>query len=193
MEHDIRKYRSECDKCQRTKAPRHAKHGLLHPLELAYKPWTHSSTDFIIDLPESKGATIILVVLDRFTKMVHFIPIKKKDSPTVARAYLEKVWKYHGFHKDILSDRDSTFMGVFIMDLYNYLLIKRAMSTAYHSQTDGQTERINQVIESYSWLYCNYGQNDWASMLAKAEYAYNNSKHASTKISPFYAIYGFEP
>jgi hypothetical protein len=78
------------------------------------------------------------------------------------------------------------------MDLYNYLWIKCTMSTAYHPQTDRQTERINQMIESYSRLYCNYGQNDWASMLAKAEYAYNNSKHASTKISPFYAIYGFE-
>jgi hypothetical protein len=68
MECDVRKYCSECDLCQRTKAPRHAKHGLLHPLELACKPWTHISTDFITDLPESEGATIILVVVDRFTK-----------------------------------------------------------------------------------------------------------------------------
>jgi len=86
MERDVRKYCSECDNCQRTKTPRHAKHGLLHPLELAFKPWTHISTDFITDLPESEGATIILVVVDRFTKMAHFIPLKKKDSPTVARA-----------------------------------------------------------------------------------------------------------
>jgi transposase InsO family protein len=193
MERDIRKYCSECDNCQRTKAPRHAKHGLLHPLELACKPWTHISTDFITDLPESEGATIILVVVDRFTKMAHFIPLKKKDSPTVARAYLENVWKYHGFPEDVVSDRDTTFMGSFFTDLYNYLGIKRSMSTAYHPQTDGQTERINQVIESYLRSYCNYEQNDWASMLAMAEYAYNNSKHSTTKISPFYANYGFEP
>jgi len=156
MERDIRKYCSECDICQRTKAPRHAKHGLLHPLELACKPWTHISTNFITDLPESEGATIILVVVDRFTKMAHFIPFKKKDSPTVARAYLENVWKYHGFPKDIVSDRDSTFTGSFFTDLYNYLGIKHSMSTAYHPQTDGQTERINQVIESYLRSYCNY-------------------------------------
>jgi len=93
MERDIRKYCSEYDNCQRTEAPRHAKHRLLHPLELACKPWTHISADFITDLPESEGATINLVVVDRFTKMAHFIPIKKKDSPTVARAYLENVWK----------------------------------------------------------------------------------------------------
>jgi len=192
MERDVRKYCSECDICQRTKAPRHAKHGLLHPLELACKPWTHISTDFITDLPESEGATIILVVVDRFTKMAHFVSIKKKDSPTVARAYLENVWKYHGFPEDVVSDRDTTFTGSFFTDLYDYLGIKRSMSTAYHPQTDGQTERINQVIESYLRSYCNYEQNDWASMLAMAEYAYNNSKHSTTKISPFYANYGFE-
>jgi len=192
MERDVRKYCSECDICQRTKAPRHAKHGLLHPLELACKPWTHISTDFITDLPESEGATIILVLVDRFTKMAHFVPIKKKDSPTVARAYLENIWKYHGFPEDVVSDRDTTFTGSFFTDLYNYLGIKRSMSTAYHTQTDGQTERINQIIESYLRSYCNYEQNDWASMLAMAEYAYNNSKHSVTKISPFYANYGFE-
>jgi len=137
MERDIRKYCSECDNCQRTKAPRHAKHGLLHPLELACKPWTHISTDFITDLPESESNTIILVVVDRFTKMAHFIPIKKNDSPTVARAYLENIWKYHGFPEDVVSDRDSTFTGSFFPDLYNYLGIERSMSTAYHPQTDG--------------------------------------------------------
>jgi len=193
MERDIRKYCSECDNCQRTKAPRHANHGLLHRLELACKLWTHISTDFITDLPESDGATMILVVVNRFTKMAHFIPIKKKDSPTVARAYLENVWKYHGFPEDVVSARDSTFTGSFFTDLYNYLGIKRSMSTAYHPQTDGQTERINQVIEAYLRSYCNYEPNDWASMLAMAEYAYNNSKHSTTKISPFYTNYGFEP
>jgi transposase InsO family protein len=193
MERDVRKYCNECDNCQRTKAPRQAKHGLLHPLELACKPWTHISTDFITYLPESEGVTIILVVVDRFTKMAHCIPLKKKDSPTVARAYLQNVWKYHGFPKDVVSDRDSTFTGSFFTDLYNYLGIKRSMSTAYHPQTDGQTERINQVIESYLRSYCNFEQNDWAAMLAMAEYAYNNSKHSATKISPFYANYGFEP
>ena len=160
MERDVRKYCSECDNCQRTKAPTHAKHGLLHPLELACKPWTHISTDFITDIPESEGATIILLVVDRFRKMAHFIPLKKKDSPTVARAYLENVWKYHGFPEDVVSDRDSTLTGSFFTDLYNYLGIKRSMSTAYHPQTDGQTERINQVIEAYLRSYCNYEQND---------------------------------
>jgi len=136
---------------------------------------------------------MILVVVDRFTKMAHFIPIKKKDSPTVAKAYLDNVWNYHGLLEDVVSDRDTAFTGSFFMDLYNYLGIKRSMSTAYHPRTDRQTERINQVIESHLRSYCNYEHNDWASMRAMAEYAYNNSKHSSTKISPFYANYGFKP
>jgi len=77
MKDDVRKFCNECDNCQRTKAPRHAKHGLLHPLELASKPWTHISTEFITDLPESQGSKNILVVVDRFTKMAHFIAIAK--------------------------------------------------------------------------------------------------------------------
>ena len=171
METDVTKYCNECDNCHWTKAPRHARHGLLHPLEMACKPWTHVSTDFITDLLESEGATLILVVVDRFTKMPHFVPVKKKDSPTMARTYLENVWKYHGFPEDVVSDRDGTFTGQFFTDLYNYLGIKRSMSIAYHPQSDGQMERINQVIESYLRSYCNYEQNDCASMLAMAEYA----------------------
>lgn len=106
---------------------------------------------------------------------------------------MENVWKYHGFPEDVVSDRDGTFTGQFFTDLYDYLGIKRSMSTAHHPQTDGQTERIHQVIESYLRSYFNYEQNDWASMLAMADYAYNNLKHSATKISPFYANYGFEP
>jgi len=193
MELDIRKFGNECDNCQRTKNPRLAKHGLLHLLELACRPWTHISTNFITDLPKSEGATMILVVVDRFTKMANFIPIKKKDSPTVARAYLENVCKYHGFPEDVVSDLDGTFTGQYFTDLYNFLWIERSMSAAYHPETDPQTERINQVIEAYFRSYCNYEQNDWSSMFAMDEYVYNNSKHSSTKISHFYTNYGFEP
>ena len=193
METNIRMYCNECNNCQCTKAPCHSKHGLLHPFEMACKPWTNISTDFITDQPESEGATMILVVVDHFMKMAHCIPIKKHDSPTVARSYLENIWKYHGFPDDVVLDRDRTFTGKFCTDLYDYLGIKRSMSTAYDPQSDWQTERINQVVESYLRSYCNYKQNDWASMLAMAEYAYNNSKYSATKMSLCYANYRFEP
>jgi transposase InsO family protein len=193
MDDDIRKYCSECDNCQRTKSPRHAKHGLLHPLELPSQPWTHIATDFITDLPESSGCRNLLVVVDRFTKMAHFIPIQKREAASVARAYLNNVWKYHGFPEDVVSDRDATFTSQHFTNLYDYLAITRSMSTAYHPQSDGQMERMNQVIEAYVRSYCNFEKNDWADMLPMAEYAYNNSKHSTTKISPFYANYGYEP
>jgi hypothetical protein len=109
MEDYIRKFCNECYNCQRTKAPRHAKHGLLHPLELASKPWTHISTDFIMDLPESRGYMNILVVVDRFTKMPDFLLMKKRDAKELARADLNGVWKYHGIPEDVVSDRDTTF------------------------------------------------------------------------------------
>ena len=92
-----------------------------------------------------------------------------------------------------MSDRDTTFTGQYFTDLYEFLGIKRSMSTAYHPESDGQTEHINQVIEAYLRSYCNYEQNDWSEMLPIAEYAYNSSKLSATKISPFYANYRFEP
>jgi hypothetical protein len=193
MEDEVRQYCNECNNCQRTMSPRHAKHGLLHPLELPSKPGIHISTDFITDLPESSRHTKIFVVVDMFTKMPHFITLSKKDSPTVARAYLENVWKYHRFLEDVVSDRDGTFTGQYLPDLSIYLGIKRSMSTAFHPQTDGQTERINQVIEAYLRSYCNYEQNDWAEMLGMAEFEYNNSKNSATKMSPLYANYRYEP
>jgi len=136
---------------------------------------------------------MVLVVVDHFTKMAHIIPIKKKDSPMVARAYLENVLKYHGFPEEVVSDQDGTFTGQYFTDLCQNLGIKKSMSNAFRPESDGKTEHINQVIETYLRSHCNYEQNDWASMLAMAEYAYNNSRHSATKISPFYANYGLEP
>jgi hypothetical protein len=129
---------------------------------------------------------MILMVVDRFMKMSHFIPIKIKHSPSVARAYLNNVWQYLGFPEDVISDQDLTFTGSFFTDLYNYLGIKLRMSRAYHPQTDGHTERIDHVIKSFFLSYCNSKQNNWATMLAMAECTYNNSKPASTNIYSLY-------
>jgi hypothetical protein len=117
MERNFGKYCQECNNCQRTKRPRHANHGLLHPLELACIPWKHISMDFITDLPQSDQATMILVVIDRFTKIAHFIPLDKKDSPTVARAYLNNVGKYPRLPEDLVSDRDTRFSSQELTEL----------------------------------------------------------------------------
>jgi transposase InsO family protein len=133
-----------------------------------------------------------MVVVDWFTKMAHFIPMARRESAIVARLSLENIWKYHGLPLDIVADRDGVFTGHFIADLYQFLGIKPSMSTAFHPQTDRQTERLNQTIKNFLYTYCNYEQDNWREMLALAEYTYNNSKHSTTKITPFYANYGSE-
>jgi hypothetical protein len=134
-----------------------------------------------------------MVVIDWFTKMAHFIPMAKTESAVVAKMFLKNVWKYNGLPFDVVSGRDGVFAGHFITDLYQFLGIKQSMSTAFHPQTDGQTERLNQTIEHFLYTYCNNKQNNWSEMLAMAKYAYNNSKHSATKITPFYANYGYKP
>jgi hypothetical protein len=133
-----------------------------------------------------------MVVVNQFTKMAHFIPAVKRESVVVAKLFLENVWKYHGLPLDIVSDRDGVFTGHFITALYQFLGIKRSMSTAFHPQTDGQTEPLNQTIEDILRTYCNYEQDNWNEILAMAEYGYNNSRHSATKITPLYADYGYE-
>jgi len=150
--------------------------------------------DFIIGLPESQKNTAILVIVDRLTKMSHFIPTKNEiDAPTTARLFLENIYRLHGLPNDIVSDRGSIFTSKFWKALMNLLTIKTNMSTAFHPQTDGQTERVNQALEQYLRLYCDYLQDNWTELLPLAEFAYNNAQHSTTKVSPFYANNGRHP
>jgi hypothetical protein len=125
MEKDIWSYCNEHNDCQRTKGPRQAKHALLHQLEMACKPWTHISTNFVTDRPESEAARMILVVVDPFTKMADCIPINTKNSALVTRAYLKKVGKYHRSPEDVVSDQDRTFTGQILVHLSDYWGIQR--------------------------------------------------------------------
>src|SRR2546429_6475915 len=161
---------------------------------MPYAPWTSIFMDFITELPESAGFTQIWVVVDRFTKMAHFIPLAGDTTAEgLARKFLWNIWKLHGLPKSIISDRDAKFTAHFWSSLTAALGIDRKLSTAGHPQTDGQTERVNQSLEQYLRNFCNYDQDDWAELLPMAEYAYNNSTTSATGISPFYANYGFNP
>jgi transposase InsO family protein len=191
MEAQVRQYVHECDSCQRNKPSRHRRNGLLHPLELPSLPWSSISMDFITDLPESEGCQTIWVVVDRFTRMAHFVGLKEKTAAAVARQFVNHIWKPHGLPDDIVSDRDTAFTSKFWKEVMNFLGIKQRMSTAFHPQTDGQTERVNQVLEAYLREYCSYEQDDWMELLPLAEYAYNNSFSTATGLSPFYANYGY--
>jgi len=135
-----------------------------------------------------------MVVVDRFTKMAHFIGLHENaTAKDVADTFLREVWKLHGLPTEIISDMDAKFSGEFWESLCKMLGVKRRMSTGYHPQTDGQTERTNQVLEGYLRTFVNYDQNHWYQLLPLAEHAYNNSATNAHKITPFFANYGFHP
>jgi hypothetical protein len=195
MINDIRKYVNSCDACQRNKASQQLPIGLLQPLSIPTKRWTHVSMDFITQLPPTKEKhDAIVVFVDLFTKMVHFVPTTTNASaPNTAQLFFNNVFRLHGLPQVIISDRDSKFTSHFWKSLFNHLGTKLAMSTAFHPQTDGQTERANRTLEDMLRAFVNYQQNDWDQYLASAEFAYNNAPNASTGISPFKMNYGDDP
>ena len=135
-----------------------------------------------------------MVVVDRFTKMAHFIALPTEATATdVANKFISEVWKTQGLPEELISDRDTKWTGEFWQGICKLLHIKRKLSTAFHPQTDGQTERVNQTLETYLRTFINYDQDDWFQMLPLAEFAYNNSYTTATKSTPFYANYGFHP
>jgi len=195
MDEDIIDFVRSCPECQRNKAAHHQPYGLLNPPELPYAPWQSIAMDFITDLPLLEGCDQLWVVIDRFTKMAHFIalPTKGKTASNLARIFTREVWKYHGLPADIVSDRDSRFTSAVWKEFLRLSGIRSRMSTAFHPQTDGQTERLNQTIEAYLRSFVNYEQDDWVNLLPMAEFANNNSVTTATGLSPFYANYGFHP
>jgi hypothetical protein len=150
--------------------------------------------DFITDLPLVGGYDTVLVIVDRFSKMAHFVPCSKTISgEETADLFLKNVVRLHGLPEDITSDRGSQFISHFWRRLLQTFGTSVNLSSAYHPQTDGQTERVNQILEQYLRCTVSYQQEDWVDFLAMAEFSYNNSVHASTKVSPFFANYGFHP
>jgi hypothetical protein len=187
-------YVRTCDTCQRTKPPHHKPYGFLAPLPIPPRPWHSISIDHIVELPPSKSHTAILVCVDRLTKQAHFIPAKDTDtSRDVASQFITNVFRLHGLPHDIISDRGSRFTSKWWAEVERLLRIKPNLSTAFHPQSDGQTERINQILEQYLRTFCDYLQDDWHDLLPTAEFAYNNSFHSSIGMTPFFANHGYHP
>jgi len=127
------------------------------PNSIPEKPWTHILADFITKLPLAQGYDTILVVVDRLTKMVHFIPTTERTSAEgLARLFRDNVWKLHGLPESIISDRGPQFTAGLMRELNQILRIKSKMSTAFHSQTDGQMERVNQELEQYLRMFIDH-------------------------------------
>ncbi|KAL5501130.1 hypothetical protein ACEPAH_9517 [Sanghuangporus vaninii] len=191
---DVRNYVRGCDRCQRTKALRVTRARVLHPNEVPEAPWQIVTVNLIGELPESNGFNAICVVVDRFSKQIHAIPtMTKLTAEGMAHIYRDQVFRLHGLPKKIIHDRGIQFDAKMMKELYKLLHIEGNPSTAYHPQTDGQTERVNQELEQYLRLYVNHRQLDWADWLALAEFAYNNREHSATKLSPFFVNSGVHP
>lgn len=192
--HDTKRYVSGCETCQRTKARNQKKAAPLNPNQIPEAPWKVISVDLIGPLPEAQGFDAILVIVDRFSKMIKVIPTHTTvTSEGVARIFRDHVFKLHGTPQKVISDRGSTFVSHFMRDLYKLLSIEANPSTAYHPQTDGQTERINREIEQYLRIYSNHRQDNWPEWLSLAEFSYNNKVNKSTGFSPFMIVFGQDP
>src|SRR5882672_8486908 len=147
--------------------------------------------DIIKGLPLSEGHDTILVVVGHITKMALFIPtFRDIDAEDLAHIFLSQVFAKHGMPTNIVSDQGKHFISHFWRSLCQLLSIKANLLTAYHLETDGQTKRVNQILEQYLWIYINYQQDDWVDFLPLAEFAYNNTSHSATMVTPFFANKG---
>ena len=178
LKEDVKKYIQGYFKCQQNKFQHQRKTGELYPLEIPKRPWQEISIDIIGPLPKSNGMNAIVVIVDRFTKMIRLKATTMNIlSEGIAKIYRDEIWKLHEIPRKILSDRGPQFISKFMEELIKALGTKRQLSTAYHPQTDGQTQRINQEIGTFLRHYVNYQQDDWTNWLAAAEFQYNDKKH----------------
>ncbi|GJP85289.1 hypothetical protein CLOP_g15402 [Closterium sp. NIES-67] len=192
---DIQKFVTSCTTCQRMKSSKQKKASLLQPLPVPEQPWQVVSLDFITGLPTTtSGHDAILVIIDKFSKMGHFIPTYTTAcTEETAQLFVRYIISQHGIPTTLISDRDPKFTSKFWKELMSLLGTKLAMSSAYHPQTDGQTERLNQIVEQLLRTACKDEISKWDLHLLVLEFAYNNATHAATGQTPFFLCYGRHP
>ena len=197
MHLDIARYIRNCHQCIRSKSSRSLPQGFLQPLEVPLRAWRDISIDYVTGLPECKrnGRTYrhILVVVDRLTKMKHFIATETLETEELVEAFISRVWSLHGTPETIISDRGTQFVSGIWRQLSKRLGTTLKPSSAHHPETDGQTEISNAAMEVYLRNYTSYLQDDWSDWLPFAEFAVNNATSESIGISPFFANYGYHP
>ena len=193
----IKRYIRNCHPCQRSKSPRDQANGLLVPLPIPKQRWQDIAMDFITGLPESDGFNAICTLICRLSKERHYVPCHWGEGGTSSEEtlwiLLWNVFRLHGLPMSITSDRGRQFVSTLWKSLCKRLGIKANLSTAFHPETDGQSERANQDIKRGLRTYCNYMQDDWARWIPMMEFSDNNNTSASLGLTPFYFNHGFHP
>ena len=194
LRQDVEEWIRNCDTCQHVKIYPRKPHGQLKPIDVTPRPWGVVTSDLITGLPPCKGFDAIWTATCKRTKAVHCAPTTSTlDSRGLYHLYLENVWKLHGTSDKLITDRGPQYSSKFAREANKNLQIETALSTAYHPQTDGQSERTNQEIEQALRSVVSFHQNDWVEWLPVIEFALNNRYKKSLGTTPFYANYGFHP
>ena len=191
---DVTEYVAACTVCMVAKPDNRRPAGLLQPLPVPHRPWTHISLDFITGLPPSQGNTAILVVVDRFSKAARFIALTKlPTAKQTAEILVREVVRYHGPPEDLVSDRGPQFVARFWKAFWGNLGASVSLTSGYHPQSNGQTERVNQALEIYLRCYTSKDPTKWSQNLLWAEVAHNQQWSAATATSPFEIMWGYPP
>lgn len=194
MHKSVQEYIKGCEVCQKIKVETLAPAGLLQPLPIPCQVWDDITLDFIEGLPASQGKDTIMVVVDRLSKSAHFLTLSHPfTAKIVAEKFVEGIIKLHGMPRSIVSDRDPIFISNFWKEFFKLSGTKLQLSSAYHPQTDGQSEVINCCVEQYLRCFVHQWPRKWGGYLPWAEYWYNTTYHISTGMTPFQALYGRLP